>query len=111
VGTFDQDYTNGQITPVLKPGLLPRISVPTFLVNFMMTLVSPDEWSRDSKVLGQRHHYRFRRVIDANGQRLPAWYEYVKYIETNGPKNSLIPICTLNNGSGFPTACSGKRRR
>jgi hypothetical protein len=108
VGLFNKDFTFGQISPVIKvfPGL-PDVKIPqSMLVDFTMTQVAQDEWRRDSVLLGAPSSYRFRRIVDGSGQRLPAWDEYVAAIEDRGPENALLPVCQKDDGSVLPTACA-----
>jgi len=112
-GHFNADYTYGQISPIIRP--LPHhspVEIPSsLLVDFMMTKIAPDEFSRDSILLGKKYNYRFRRIVDGSGHRLPAYDDFINRVETQGPKNSLIPVCTLDNGATFPTACAQRLMR
>ena len=110
-GYFNADYTHGDVTPVIQP--LPkgkRLEIPqSVIVNFTMTKVAPDEFSRDSILLGKKFQYRFRRIVDGRGNHLPAWDEFVDRMETKGPENSLLPICRLDSRGSFPTACAARK--
>ncbi|RZA25132.1 MAG: hypothetical protein EOP10_07785 [Proteobacteria bacterium] len=101
---FNLDFSFGRITPVLQPiGFIPGIEIPSsMLVDFTMTKVSEDEYLRESIVLGQKQTYRFRRVVDGNGNRLPAYDEFVNKAEV---PNALLPICDLE-GDALPTRCA-----
>ena len=67
-----------------------------------MTKVGENEYKRESIVLGQKSEYRFRRIVDGNGQRLPAYEEFVEKAEV---PNALLPVCRLQ-GDTLPTACA-----
>ena len=101
---FNADFTAAQITPVFKPiGLLPGFELPpSFLVDFALNAVNENEYSRDSILFGAPHTYRFRRIVDGQGVRLPAFDEFVKKAEV---PNALIPVCN-QAGQQLPTACA-----
>jgi len=104
IASFNRDFSFGQITPVLDPiSFLPGFEVPpSLLVDFTMTLVADGEYSRDSIVLGAKHSYRFRRIVDGDGKRLPAFAEFVDRVRV---PNALVPICDIP-GKELPTACA-----
>ena len=79
IAKFNRDFTFGLITPVLAPlPFVPGFEIPaSMLVEFTMTKVGENEYKRESIVLGQKSEYRFRRIVDGNGQRLPAYEEFV----------------------------------
>ncbi len=108
VGVFNPDFTYGEVTPTIRPlSFLPTVTIPrSMLVDFTMTQVTEDEWSRDSVILGQASSYRFRRIVDGSGKRLPAYDAYVQAIEERGPANALLPYCKKDNGTVLPTACA-----
>ncbi|MBC7532018.1 MAG: hypothetical protein H7318_10600 [Oligoflexus sp.] len=102
--TFDLNFTHGQVTPLLKPiSFIPGIELPaSMLVDFKMNAVTEGEYSRDSILLGKKHSYRFRRIVDGNGNRLPAFDEFVDLVEV---PNALLPICRIK-GNTLPSACA-----
>jgi hypothetical protein len=104
---FNADYTFGQVTPLvtLIPGLKRTAIPPSMLVDFTLTLNGPDEFSRDSILAGKKHNYRFRRVVDGTGKRLPAWDDFVRKMEEKNLPNGLIPVCNLDNGAGPIAGC------
>lgn len=108
VGVFNTDFTYGEVTPTIKPlSVLPTVTIPrSMLVDFTMTQVNEDEWSRDSIVFGQASSYRFRRIVDGAGNRLPAYDDYITAIDSRGPANALLPYCKKDEGSVLPTACA-----
>ncbi len=103
IARFNADFSFGQITPKFIPlQFLPGVEIPaSLLVDFTMTLVDDGEYQRDSILFGARHSYRFRRIVDGEGNRLPAYDEFVEKAEVN---KALLPICRLPS-QGFPTAC------
>lgn len=102
VAKFNRDFTFGHITPVLAPVILLPVEIPSsMLVDFTMTQVNENEYSRDSIVLGQKHNYRFRRIVDGEGKRLPAFEEFLSNAEV---PNSLLPVCRLG-GDSLPSNC------
>lgn len=105
VATFNKDFTYGQVKPTFQPiGVLPKIEIPpSMLVNFTMNQVSSEEFSRDSVVLGQPSQYRFRRIVDADGNRLPAFDEFVRLAES---ANALLPVCLHKTDEQLPTNCA-----
>ena len=76
------------------------------LVDFELNKVAEDEYARDSIILGQVSTYRFRRIVDGEGRRLPAYEDYVASILERGPINALIPICRKGDGDTLPTRCA-----
>ena len=109
-GIFDIDFTHGEVTPIIKLfSVFPELQIPqSMIVNFSMTQVSEDEWSRDSVLFGDEHQYRFRRIVDGQGNRLPAYEDYLISIETRELGNAVLPICKKDLESDIlPTACSG----
>ncbi|NRA65928.1 MAG: hypothetical protein HRU19_15680 [Pseudobacteriovorax sp.] len=105
---FNEDFSEGQVTPTFDPLiLLPSIVVPpSMLVDFELNKVAEDEYARDSIILGQVSTYRFRRIVDGEGRRLPAYEDYVASILERGPINALIPICRKGDGDTLPTRCA-----
>jgi hypothetical protein len=101
---FNADYTFGQVTPLvtLAPGIKPTAIPPSMLVNFTLTLKDPNEFSRDSVLAGKNYTYRFRRVVDGDGNRLPAWNDFTRRMEERNLPNGLIPVRTSDNGVGQP---------
>jgi hypothetical protein len=104
VATFNKDFTHGVILPTVKPlGVLPTLTIPaSMLVEFTMTQVDENEYSRDSILFGLPSQYRFRRLVDANGNRLPYFDEFVEKAEAD---NALLPICKNNANESLPTSC------
>jgi hypothetical protein len=70
-----------------------------------MTRVSEDEYRRDTSVLGANHTYRFRRIVDGKGNRLPAYDELQKVLVKLGLKKALLPYCAGNTNDTLPTSC------
>lgn len=105
VAKFNKDFTQGVVLPRIKPlGVLPTLTIPpSMLVEFTMTQVDENEFSRDSIVLGVPSRYRFRRIVDADGIRLPAFDEYLEKVEV---PNALLPICKNNTSETLPTSCA-----
>ena len=101
---FNADFTFAQVTPKIKPvAFLPTITIPeSMLVDFEMRQVDSDEFARDSVLLGQPSTYRFRRIVDGEGNRLPAWKDFLKAVET---PNALLPICKDNVNETIPSQC------
>jgi hypothetical protein len=107
---FNADFTQGKIEPILDPpeGFRFGIRIPRNpLANFTMDQVNEDEYVRDTKLLGKSNHYRFRRIVDGQGNRLPTYDTFVKAVEAEGVPNSLLPLCSLETESRvLPTACT-----
>jgi hypothetical protein len=105
VAEFNKDFTYGVIEPRIKPlGVLPAVTIPaSMLVEFTMTQVNENEFSRDSILLGQPSQYRFRRIVDAEGNRLPDFDEFVEKAEVS---NALLPICKNNTSETLPSSCA-----
>ncbi|MBC7658268.1 MAG: hypothetical protein H7249_01015 [Chitinophagaceae bacterium] len=103
--TFNLDYTFGQVIPVIKPiPFLPSVDIKSSVfVDFTMTQVNDNEFRRDSILAGKHSSYRFRRIVDANGVRLPAFDEYLQKAEV---KNILLPYCKTDKSGELPTACA-----
>lgn len=98
---FNKDFTFGKIIPTFKPiGFLPPVGIKEALVDFEMTQINADEWSRDSQALGMQQaksQYRFRRIVAGNGQRLGNWDDYIESLEERSVPNALLPIGTLDD--------------
>ncbi|SME96530.1 hypothetical protein [Pseudobacteriovorax antillogorgiicola] len=107
-GIFNTDFSYGDVTPIIKPfGVFPEVEIPqSMLLNFSMSQVSDNEWSRDSVIFGQESSYRFRQIVDGEGNRLPAWDDYLISIEARDVGNALLPVCTRDNGPVLPTSCA-----
>jgi hypothetical protein len=107
---FNPDFTTGRIIPVAKVlpvPAAPGLEIPqSMLVDFDMTLVNPDEFRRDSRLLGLPHMYRFRRIVDGEGRRLAAYDDYVASIKARGLVNALLPVCKNNRNLTLPTSCA-----
>ena len=105
-GIFNADFTHGEVTPIIRPfSVLPEVEIPqSMLVNFSMTQVTEDEWSRDSVLFGQSSSYRFRRIVDGEGNRLPAWDDFVQSIEDRNVGQALLPVCKNSDGV-LPSPC------
>ncbi|HET9239129.1 MAG TPA: hypothetical protein VFO10_17855 [Oligoflexus sp.] len=107
---FNADYTHGKIEPILDPpeGFRFGIRIPRNpLANFTMDQVNQDEYVRDTRLLGKSNQYRFRRIVDGQGNRLPTYDSFVKTVESDGVPNALLPLCTLENTSQvLPTVCA-----
>ncbi|MES2745190.1 MAG: hypothetical protein EOP04_07015 [Proteobacteria bacterium] len=88
---FNSDFTHGKITPIVKAvSFLPAVELPpSMLIDFELNYVDENEYSRDSVLLGRPHTYRFRRIVDGQGNRLPAYDEFVEKAEV---PNALLPI-------------------
>lgn len=108
---FNKDYTFGQVTPYVKPFVgTPHKVPPSVLVDFTLTQKTPNEWSRDSTLLGTSHTYRLRQIVDENGKHLPAWDEFIVSMQQKGKGASLIPVCAGNStGDDSPTDCVDSR--
>ncbi len=110
---FNADYTYGDVTPISKAlPILPRLEImQSLLLKFSMKQVSPDEFSRDSLILGRPFSYRFRRVVDGEGNRTAAYADFLaKMGGKPRPDNALLPLCKTDLSGVLPTACADKRR-
>ncbi len=107
VGIFNADLTYGEVTPTIRPlTVLPKVEIPrSMLIDFTMSQVTDDEWSRDSVLFGQSSSYRFRRIVDGDGNRLDTYDDYVTSISERGLKNAFLPYCKNDNGLEIPTKC------
>lgn len=106
---FNADYTHGQIEPILDPpeGFRFGIRIPRNpLATFTMDQVNADEYVRDTKLLGKSNQYRFRRIVDGQGQRLPLYDNFVQTVEAEGVPNALLPLCNVESEERIlPSAC------
>ncbi len=104
---FNADYTEAQVTPRAKLfGLVPQVTLPpSMLVDFDMRLVDENEFARDSVIFGQPSSYRFRRIVDGQGKRLPAFQEFLAAVEA---PNALLPVCKDPASTSLPSTCVKK---
>lgn len=105
---FNADYTHGDITPIITAGpLVNRLEIPqTLIASFTMDLVNENEYSRDTLLLGSPSNYRFRRIVDGAGNRLPvAFAEYLESLRVEGPAKALLPVCKTSDGQ-LPSPCA-----
>ncbi len=109
---FNADYTQGKIEPILDPpeGFRFGILIPKNpLANFTMDLVNEDEYVRDTKLLGKTNQYRFRRIVDGQGNRLPTYESFVQTVEADGVPNALLPLCNVEaEERTLPSACAAQ---
>jgi hypothetical protein len=109
---FNADYTHGKIEPILDPpeGFRFGIRIPRNpLANFTMDMVNQDEYVRDTNLLGKSNQYRFRRIVDGQGNRLPTYDSFVQTVEADGVPNGLLPLCNVETEvKVLPTACVPK---
>ncbi len=108
---FNTDFTEGTVYPTLEKWPTNKVvEIPaSMLLSFTMKQVSPDEYSRDSVILGQPSQYRFRRIVDSQGRRLPVYQEYVASIKARGLTNALLPVCRDPHlKSDLPTVCASR---
>lgn len=106
VAQFNKDFSYGVVTPTFEPGGITSIAIPpSKVLTFAMRKVSDDEYSRDSLILGKESHYRFRRLIDADGTRVESTFqEFLDAVET---PNALFPVCKADrNPKTLPTVCA-----
>lgn len=106
---FNADFTQGEVTPTLDllPGPLKSEIPQSMLLKFSMKQVSPVEYSRDSIIAGRPSAYRFRQIVDAQGQLLPAYDDYLKSVADRNLPNALLPVCTRSNPERtLPTPCA-----
>lgn len=107
---FNADYTQGKIEPILDPpeGFRFGILIPRNpLANFTMDLVNEDEYVRDTNLLGKSNQYRFRRIVDGQGRRLPTYDSFVEAVEAEAVPNALLPFCNVEtNERVLPSACA-----
>lgn len=97
---FNKDFTFGKIIPTFRPiAFLPPVGIQEALVDFEMTQVNEDEWSRDSQAFGKqaKGQYRFRRIVAGNGQRLENWDDYIESLEERSVPDALLPIGILDD--------------
>lgn len=107
---FNPDFSSGtaQLIFRLAPGL-PRVEIPnSCFLTFALNQVDADEYSRDSILLGHKFKYRFRRIVDGEGNRLPAYDDYLESLERLGLVNARLPVCEGNKNEGLPTSCAGQ---
>ena len=107
-GIFNADWTFGQVTPNVRLfSVLPNLNIPqSRLLDFSMTQVTENEWRRDSVLFGGESSYRFRQIVDGEGNRLPAYDEYVQSIKDRNIGDALMPVCTKDDGEFLPTSCA-----
>ncbi len=102
---FNASFTEAQITPSFSPTPRRFELPPSRLLDFRMSRISENEYLRDSEMFGTPMEYRFRRIVTADGERLPAFQEYLDAIAERGPENALLPVCTANTADRLPTSC------
>ncbi len=74
---FDEALTLAEITPILRIAGK-TVRVPSAIVRFTARVVGDGVFLRESYLLGKLiNTYTFRRVVTADGQRLPAFADYV----------------------------------
>ena len=105
---FNIDFTRGKVIPVVRPlPHTPGLEIPqSMLLAFDMVMVNRDEWRRDSRIAGLPHCYRFRRIVDGDGNRLANFEDYEDSIRARGLSNALVPVCNDNSRFKLPTACA-----
>lgn len=107
---FNADFTQGEITPVIS--VLPgpqKTEIPQSLVlKFSLRQVSPVEYSRDSIIAGRSSQYRFRQIVDGEGQILPAYADYLASVKARDLPAALLPICADADQDNLvlPTVCA-----
>lgn len=79
---FDENFSKATISFVMY-GLIP---IPSFIAKFTMEANDPDgnSWQRTTYVLGRKilaGTYTLKKVIDAGGQKLPAFADMEKEID------------------------------
>jgi hypothetical protein len=106
VAQFNKDFSYGVITPTFAPGGIPSIAIPpSKALTFAMRKVSDDEYSRDSLIIGKESHYRFRRVINADGTRIESTFQ--EFLDLVEEKNALFPVCKADKDpQTLPTVCA-----
>lgn len=88
--TFNEDFTHSDVEPVVGPLSL---KIPqSVALSFTMTQISEDEWVRDSLLLGQTHQYVMRQIVDGNGNRLPAYDDFVESVMERNLPRGLVSI-------------------
>lgn len=107
---FNPDFSSGTVQLNFRPVPgVPRIEIPnSCFLTFALNKVNEDEYSRDSVILGHKFKYRFRRIVDGDGRRLPAYDDYLASLERLGLVNARLPICEGNQNASLPTSCAGK---
>lgn len=105
VAQFNKDFSYGIVTPTFKVGPIPVKIDPSKLLTFAMRKVSENEYSRDSLIGGIPSQYRFRRLIDGNGDVLDqnVFDEFKALVESD---NALFPVCVGDEAPAtLPTKC------
>jgi hypothetical protein len=83
---YDQDLAFAEITPTVAVGPL-RVRIPPQIVRFTAERLLDDLWLRKSYLHGRLvHTYALRRIVRPDGQREPAYDEYV----AAAPARSLV---------------------
>ncbi len=105
---FNEDFSLGVITPNFSPlPRLPRVEIPpSFLVEVLMRKATEDEYTRETIILGKQINYRFRRIVDGKGNRLPVYDEYLSALKRRGLVHARVPKCRNNAESALPTSCA-----
>lgn len=74
----NEDITFCLIVPIVDVGEK-EVRVPTSLVKFTARLISDGVWLRETSFFGREAHtYAFRRIVRGNGEREPAFEEFVR---------------------------------
>lgn len=106
VAEFNKDFSYGVVTPTFQFGSHRPIGIPpTKFLTFAMRKVSDDEYARDSLIAGLPSTYRFRRMVEANGNLIQETYEeFLSLVEAD---NALFPVCEADpTPETLPTACA-----
>ncbi len=68
--------------------------------------VNENEYRRDTVFFGgDVRSYRLRRIVDGDGNRLPAYQDYVDDLHARGVDKLFLPFCTIGDGQQLPTPC------
>jgi hypothetical protein len=81
--TFSEDYRHLQLQSQITIGGH-TLTLPTEISNFTATLQEDGHWLRQSRVFGfPVPDYHMRRIVNASGQREPAYQNYLASIGAN----------------------------
>ncbi|MDA9951372.1 hypothetical protein N9D31_02240, partial [Oligoflexaceae bacterium] len=106
---FNEDYSEGVATTIINffNGSA-TIEIPSsWLLEYKFQRLNAEEYSRDSRAGGMKHHYRFRKIVDENGKRLPSYDDYLESVKKRKIEYQFVPNCLHKpKNSTLPTVCT-----
>ncbi|MCG8417587.1 MAG: hypothetical protein MJE77_06535 [Proteobacteria bacterium] len=102
---FNPDFTFGQVMIDIGSAYhSSRFDLPPS--DATLVKVNDDEYRRDTMLFGKTlESYRFRRIVDGDGNRLDAYQDFVAAIDERGPAEALLPFSRLDDDGELPSVC------